>query len=86
VNSDYIEHRRLQLSSSEPVAEERIVEPRSAAIRLQPSSVSGLRYNPQRRICMKTRRTALALIAMLLVPLSLAAKEATVTLEVTGMS
>jgi len=35
---------------------------------------------------MKTRRTALALLPMLLLPLSLAAKEATVTLEVTGMS
>jgi hypothetical protein len=29
---------------------------------------------------------AMALVAILLVPLSLAAKEATVTLEVTGMS
>jgi hypothetical protein len=35
---------------------------------------------------MKTRRTALALLPMLFLPLSLAAKEATVTLEVTGMS
>jgi hypothetical protein len=56
---------------------------------LRPIVEEALRYNPQREVsAVKTRiiHAALALVAILLVPLSLAANEQTVTLEVTGMS